>query len=38
MERVHDPIIFQHTIDGIDLKNNIVLTYYMCDRLPGVDF
>jgi 2,3-diketo-5-methylthiopentyl-1-phosphate enolase len=25
-------------MDGIDLKNHIVATYYMSDRLPGVDF
>src|SRR4030042_2270698 len=38
MERVHDPIIFQHALDGIDLKKHIVATYYLSDRLPGVDF
>ncbi len=38
MERVHDPIIFQHALDGIDLNKHIVATYYMNDRLPGVDF
>ncbi len=38
MERIHDPVIFQHTLDGIDLKNNIVATYYMKDRMEGVDF
>jgi ribulose 1,5-bisphosphate carboxylase large subunit-like protein len=38
MERIHDPIIFQNALDGIDLENNIVATYYMKDRLPGVDF
>ena len=38
MERIHDPVIFQNVLDGIDLKNNIVATYYMSDRLPGVDF
>jgi hypothetical protein len=38
MERVHDPIIFQHALDGIDLKTHIVATYYLSDRLPGVDF
>ena len=21
MERIHDPVIFQHTLDGIDLKS-----------------
>ena len=38
MERIHDPVIFQHALDGIDLKNNIVATYYMKDRMEGVDF
>jgi 2,3-diketo-5-methylthiopentyl-1-phosphate enolase len=38
MERVHDPVIFQHAIDGIDMKEHIIATYYMDDRLPGVDF
>ncbi len=38
MKRIHDPIIFQNSLDGIDLKNHIVATYYMSDRLPGVDF
>ena len=38
MERVHDPIIFQHPLDGIDHKKHIVATYYLSDRLPGVDF
>jgi 2,3-diketo-5-methylthiopentyl-1-phosphate enolase len=38
MERIHDPIIFQQAIDGIDVKNHIIATYYMTDRLPGVDF
>jgi 2,3-diketo-5-methylthiopentyl-1-phosphate enolase len=38
MNRVHDPIIFQHALDGIDLKTHIVATYYLSDRLAGVDF
>ncbi|MBN1835106.1 MAG: hypothetical protein JW820_04590, partial [Spirochaetales bacterium] len=38
MERVHDPIIFQNALDGIDLKTHIVATYRISDRLPGVDF
>ncbi|GAG08469.1 unnamed protein product, partial [marine sediment metagenome] len=38
MERIHDPVIFQNAIDGIDLKNNIIATYYLSDRMPGVDF
>jgi len=38
MERIHDPIIFQNALDGVDLKSNIVATYYMRDHLPGVDF
>lgn len=38
MTRIHDPIIFEHALDGIDMKNHIVATYYMKDSLPGVDF
>ncbi len=38
MTRIHDPIIFENALDGIDLKDNIVATYYMKDTLPGVDF
>lgn len=38
MERIHDPVIFQNALDGIDLKNNIIATYFMKDRLEGVDF
>ncbi len=38
MKRIHDPVIFQNTIDGIDKKNHIIATYFISDRLPGVDF
>lgn len=38
VERIYDPIIFQNTLDGIDIENNIIATYYMKDHLPGVDF
>ena len=38
MKRIHDPIIFENALDGIDMKDNIVATYYMKDTLPGVDF
>ncbi|MFW6138897.1 MAG: RuBisCO large subunit C-terminal-like domain-containing protein [Spirochaetota bacterium] len=38
MQKIHDPIIFENALDGIDLKNNIVATYYLSDRLPGVEF
>jgi len=38
MERVHDSIIFQNALESIDMKNNIVATYYLKDRLEGVDF
>ncbi|MEW5817592.1 MAG: RuBisCO large subunit C-terminal-like domain-containing protein [Spirochaetota bacterium] len=38
MEKFHDPIIFENAIDGIDLKNHIIATYYMKDTLDGVDF
>jgi len=38
MERFYLPEIFQNTMDGIDLKNNIVATYYMKDRLEGENF
>ena len=38
MYRIHDQVIFQHTLDSIDLKTNIIATYYMSDRLPDVEF
>ncbi len=38
MERFHDPIIFENTLDGIERNNHIIATYYINDRLPGVDF
>ncbi len=38
MERVHDPIIFENVMDGINLADHIVATYYMNDRLEGEKF
>jgi 2,3-diketo-5-methylthiopentyl-1-phosphate enolase len=38
MEQFHDPIIFENAIDSIDMKDHIIATYYMKDRLEGVDF
>jgi 2,3-diketo-5-methylthiopentyl-1-phosphate enolase len=38
MERYYLPEIFTHTMDGVDLKNHIVATYYMKDRLEGEKF
>jgi 2,3-diketo-5-methylthiopentyl-1-phosphate enolase len=38
MQRFHDPVIFQNTIDSISRKDHIIATYYISDRLPGVDF
>ena len=38
VERIHDPIIFQNALDGIDLKTHIVAAYYLSDRLEGVEF
>ncbi len=36
--RYYDPVIFEHTFDGIDLDRHIVATYFMEDELPGEDF
>ena len=33
MDRYFVPEIFTHTLDGLDLSNHIVATYYMKDRL-----
>ena len=38
MDRYYLPEIFTHTMDGLDLKNHIVATYYMKDRLEGEKF
>lgn len=34
----YDPEIFQNMMDGIDLDTHVVASYYMRDRLEGVDF
>ena len=34
----YDPEIFQNMLDGIDLDTHVVASYYMRDRLEGVDF
>jgi 2,3-diketo-5-methylthiopentyl-1-phosphate enolase len=38
MEPQFLPEIFNNTMDGIDLKNHIVATYHLKDRLEGVEF
>lgn len=38
MKRYYMPEIFNRTLDGIDLDNHIVATYYMKDTLEGEDF
>ena len=38
MDRIYDPNIFVQTLDGIDLTNYIMATYYMKNTLPGEDF
>ena len=38
LKRVHDPIIFENTLDGIDRSTHIVATYYLKDTLSEVDF
>ena len=38
MDRYYLPEIFQHTMDGLDLKTHIVATYYMKDVLEGEKF
>ena len=38
MNRYYLPEIFQHTMDGLDLKTHIVATYYMKDVLEGETF
>lgn len=37
-DRYYDPVIFEHTLDGIDRTDHMVATYYMRDELPGEDF
>ena len=38
MDRYYLPEIFTHTMDGVDLSNHIVATYYMKDALAGEKF
>ena len=38
MRTYYHPEIFNHTLDGIDRKRNIIATYYMKDRKEGLKF
>ena len=38
MKRYYDPEIFHQTLDGIDLDNHIIASYYLSDRLEGEKF
>jgi len=38
MKRYYDPEIFLQTLDGIDLDNHVVASYYLRDRLEGQKF
>ncbi len=38
MERYYDPLIFNQTLDGINLSRHIVATYYVEDAVPGEEF
>ena len=38
MQRYYDPEIFHQTLDGIDLDDHIVASYYLRDRLEGEKF
>lgn len=38
MKRYYDPEIFHQTLDGIDLDNHIIASYYLKDRLEGEKF
>ena len=38
MKRYHDPEIFLQMLDGIDLDNHVVASYYLRDRLEGQKF
>ena len=38
MKRYYDPIIFNQSLDGIDLKRHLIGTYYVEDEVPGDDF
>jgi len=37
MKLYYDPIMFNQTLDGINLKRHIIGTYYLEDPLPGED-
>jgi len=37
-KRYYDPHIFLNTLDGIDLDNYVIASYYMKDRLEGIKF
>ncbi len=38
MKHYYDSEIFHQTLDGIDLDNHIIASYYLKDRLEGVKF
>jgi 2,3-diketo-5-methylthiopentyl-1-phosphate enolase len=38
MERYYDHLIFNQTLDGINLSRHIVATYYVEDAVPGEEF
>ena len=38
MKRYYDPEIFHQCLDGIDLDNHVVASYYLRDTLEGVKF
>jgi 2,3-diketo-5-methylthiopentyl-1-phosphate enolase len=38
MKRYYDPAIFQQMLDGIDLDNHVIASYYLKDRLEGQKF
>ncbi len=38
MKRYYDPEIFHQTLDGIDLDNHVIASYYLSDRLEGEKF
>ena len=38
MKRYYDPEIFHQMLDGIDLDDHVIASYYLKDRLEGEDF
>jgi len=38
MRTYYQPEIFNHNLEGIDRKRNIIATYYLKDRKEGVEF